>query len=151
MVGGVELFSKRKARRLARAGEIDALIDLLARGTRRQRRAAARVLGEVGDPRALEPLIATLHTTYGEDEDLTPVVVSAIGKFRDPRATEALTRLLADRQDDGFYFLAHREAILALADLDVFEPLKEVSRDDTRDRALRSEAKGQIRGRRPRT
>jgi hypothetical protein len=69
---------------------------------------------------------------------------------RDPRATEALAALLADRRDDDFYFLAHREAIFALADLGVFEALDQVARDETRDGDLRGEAEALLRRRDPR-
>jgi HEAT repeat protein len=136
-----------KAKRLARAGDVESLINLLANGKRRERHAAARTLGELGDPRAVEPLIAALERSYGEDEDLALIVVAALGNFRDPRVTETFTTLLAERKDDGFYFLPHRAALFALADLETFEPLEEVARDETRNRVLRGEAKALLRKR----
>lgn len=49
-------------------------------------RHAAEALGEIGDPRAVEPLIAALQ----EDGDHRAAVVTALGKLGDPRAVEAL-------------------------------------------------------------
>jgi HEAT repeat protein len=134
-----------KARRFARAGDIDALIDLLTNGRRRERGAAATALGELGDPRAVQPLVDALLSSYSEDEDLAPIVTSSLGRFDDPRAVDALTELLAERRDDAFYFHAHREAIFALAERGAFEPLQAFSQDDTRDPDLRGEANALLR------
>lgn len=135
----------RRIRRLRASRDVEALVELLSGGNRRDRRAAARALGELGDARAVEPLIAALPNTYGEDEDLAPIIVGALGNLRDPRAAEPLTMLLADRRDDSFYLFSHREALFALADLEVLEPLREVAGDDSRDRMLRQEAEGLLR------
>jgi HEAT repeat protein len=134
-----------KAKRLARASDVGGLIDLLAHGTRHERRGAAQRLGELGDPQALEPLATALLSTHGEDEDLAPIIVSAIARFPDPRASKALIALLAERKDDAFYFFAHRDALLALAERGVLAPLHDISTDQTRPEDLRGEAKELLR------
>ena len=144
------MLARQKAKRFAIDGDVDRLLELLAHGKRRERHAAARALGEMGDERAVEPLIAALAAAYGDDEDMPPIIVSALGALRGTSAVDAMTTLLANRTDDGFYFLAHREALFALAELGAFEPLEQVSQDETRDRHLRGEAEALIRKHTPR-
>jgi HEAT repeat protein len=134
----------RKVRRYLGSRDFDALVRILLEGTRRERRAAAHALGELGDARAVNPLANALQNAYGEDEDIPPVIVAALGKIDAPSATDALKAALADRRDDRFYFLAHRDALFALADRGVVEPLEQVAEDNTREESLRGEAKSLI-------
>jgi HEAT repeat protein len=122
--------------------DVDGLVTLLESGSRSERRSAAKALGELRDARAVEPLGVALTTAYGEDEDLPRLVVLALGKVCDARSAAPLTALLAQRSDDQFYFLAQREALFVLANMDVFDPIVQVAGDITRDRFLRSEAEG---------
>ena len=56
--------------------------------------AAARILGETGNPLVVEPLVATLRTNkyYAVREE----AAHALGKTKDPRAVEALVEALND-------------------------------------------------------
>jgi HEAT repeat protein len=69
---------------------VQSLIAVLWSGKRRMRSesaGAAQALGEIGDPRAVEPLIATL----GLGAAPTQAAAEALGKFRDPRAARRLS------------------------------------------------------------
>jgi HEAT repeat protein len=140
------MLASRRVKRLLAARDFDALVGLLEHGSRRTRRAAARALGKLGDPRAVDPLSAALEAAYGEDEGLPPLIVTALGELNDPRTVDPLKRVLAERRDDTFYLWAQREALHALADLGEFEPIEEVARDTSRDAVLRSEAANLLRG-----
>lgn len=55
------------------------------------RRRAAAVLADVGDARAVGPLIVALNALENQGDDLTLVqIVDALGHFGDPRAVTAL-------------------------------------------------------------
>ncbi len=59
------------------------------------RRRAAAVLGDVGDARAVEPLITALSALKNKGDDLTLVkIVDTLGHFGDPRAVSALIKAL---------------------------------------------------------
>jgi HEAT repeat protein len=139
------IVAPRRIQRLLAARDYDGLVDAMAHGRRRDRRAAARALGKLGDARAVEPLGRALRDAYGDDEDLPPIVVAALDDLDDPMAAEPLTDLLADTRDDAFYFLAQREALFVLAELGVLAPLEALVSDPTRDPVLRSEAEGLLR------
>ncbi|MCP2261333.1 HEAT repeat-containing protein [Streptoalloteichus tenebrarius] len=86
--------------KLRRAGDLPALVAALGHPHERHvRREAAFALGELADPRALEPLVAAL-----EDPalDVRVAAVKALGEIPNPRAVEALPALLdsvvAERQ-----------------------------------------------------
>ncbi|SHG63136.1 HEAT repeat domain-containing protein [Streptoalloteichus hindustanus] len=86
--------------KLRRAGDLPSLVAALGPPHERNvRREAAFALGELNDPRALEPLVAAL-----EDPalDVRVAAVKALGEIPDPRAVEALPALLdsvvAERQ-----------------------------------------------------
>jgi HEAT repeat protein len=55
------------------------------------REAAAQALGEIGDPRAINALIAALP-----DKSIRPAVVEALGKFKDASILEPLVNALKD-------------------------------------------------------
>ena len=55
----------------------------------------ARALGEIKDPRAVEPLIAALKDT---DKDVRQAAAEALGKIGDPRAVEPLIAALKDAE-----------------------------------------------------
>jgi len=57
------------------------------------REAAADALGEIGDPRAVEPLIAALGDPDG---DVREAAAEALGTIGDPRAVGPLTAALKD-------------------------------------------------------
>jgi HEAT repeat protein len=64
-----------------------ASIDLLIRMLGLDRPLAAKALGDLGDSRAVEPLIAILKQKDAKDRELA---AHALGQLRDPRAVDAL-------------------------------------------------------------
>jgi hypothetical protein len=71
---------------LGQVGEaaVDSLIDALSDKEWRVRRAAAESLGRIGDPRAVEPLVATLRF---EDVDVRSAAVTALIRIGEPAVT----------------------------------------------------------------
>ncbi|MBM4430230.1 MAG: NACHT domain-containing protein [Chloroflexi bacterium] len=70
----------------ARAAVVEAVIDTLRRGTH-ERWLAVKILGEIKDPRAVEPLIWALDDIQ---QDVREEAVWALGEIRDPRVVEPL-------------------------------------------------------------
>jgi HEAT repeat protein len=88
------LFGPPDVDRLKAKGDVKGLIKAL--GYERDRRigaAAARALGQVGDARAVEPLIATLKDS---DRDVRCAAGEALGRARDARAVQPLIAALED-------------------------------------------------------
>jgi hypothetical protein len=89
------------------------------------RRDAAKALGELGDPRALEPLIQALDAPPGLEGTAALLVryaaAEALGDIKDTRAVDPLVRALDDPND-----VVRRESAKALGKLKdprAFEPL----------------------------
>ena len=82
------------------------------------RRDAARALGELEDPRAVEPLIAALGD---ERSDVRQAAAEALGKIKDPRAVEPLIAALGDERSDMRQAAA--KALGAIGDARTMEPL----------------------------
>ncbi len=75
-----------------------ALSRVLADGADVHRCSAAKALGSIGDPEAVEPLIAAL---LDEDEDVRVDAVEALSRIKDPRAGKGLLEnLLGDPNGD---------------------------------------------------
>lgn len=89
--------------------DIDLLIETLKEDDSTKRRAAVRALGEIEDPRVIEPLIAAL-----EDENgiVRQAAVEELGKIRDPRAIKPLIASLGDK-----YSWVRRAAVEALGEI----------------------------------
>jgi HEAT repeat protein len=68
---------------------VERLIAILKFGSDNMRYMAARALGEIGDLRAVEPLITALH-----DTDADAAAAEALGEIRDTRAIRPLTAAL---------------------------------------------------------
>ena len=75
------------------AAEVSRLLQELNSSSFIGRKWAAQNLGELGDNRAVEPLIATLND---ENFNLRIVAAEALGKLKDPRAIIPLSTSLAD-------------------------------------------------------
>ena len=75
----------------------------------RTRVGAAAALASLGDPRAVEPLIAAMEDA---DHDVRAAVAEALGQFGDLRAVALLVAALADGYED-----AHNAAVTALSRL----------------------------------
>jgi HEAT repeat protein len=76
-------------------GILDRYINQLQGAHRWAERAfAARVLGEIGSAKAVEPLIAVMRNTREEDRDVRMAASRALGRIRDPRALEPMIEAL---------------------------------------------------------
>ena len=83
------------------------------------RQYAAQALGEIGDPRAVEPLIAILQK-WGNSEQLRRAAALALGQIGDPRSVEPLIATLGDIKSDVCQ--ATKEALVQIGSPSV-EPL----------------------------
>lgn len=78
--------------------DVDGLIKVLATGKHPEsREEAAEALGDLRDPKAVEPLIAALKD---RDAEVREGAAEALGKIGDRRAVEALTEALNDPRHD---------------------------------------------------
>lgn len=80
---------------------------------------AAQALGEVGDSRAVKPLIAKLKEKW---VDMSKAVAEALGKIGDPRAVQPLTSLLL-KEDDYYVRRAAVQALGEIGDPGAVQPL----------------------------
>ncbi len=79
---------------LARQSFPEKLIASLAHPVPSRAALAARILGQLHDPRAVEPLEAIF--VKSQDPELHEAAVRALGELRDPRALDTLVRILND-------------------------------------------------------
>jgi len=86
----------------------DALAPRLTDDDPALRRSAAIALGQLGDPRALEPLLEAARTEKGAMDAFT--IWSLLGSFDDPKAAETLIQLAKDPNTQ------QRESLLHLLD-----------------------------------
>jgi HEAT repeat protein len=89
------------------APSLNALIETLRLAHSPVSEYAARILGRIGDPRAVYPLMTAL-----ESPNLTPSAALALGKIRDPRAVKPLLELLDSNTD-----AIRQAAIIGLGDI----------------------------------
>lgn len=75
--------------------DVEGLIKKLETGGNKERATAAYALGEIGDEKAIAPLIKLLEQ-IGTDGDVCIAIVKALGQIGDDRALEALIRALSD-------------------------------------------------------
>lgn len=92
----LEFFSPRVAG-LRRRRDVPGLVEALAQGSTRVRRAAANALVEIPDPRAIDALV----TALGDEDELVRVNAAlALGEFQGrpelPTIVEPLSRALHD-------------------------------------------------------
>jgi len=103
-------------------------------------------LGEIGDPRAVEPLIATLQS---EKSDVRQAAVRALGKLGDLHAVEPLIGALGDQATSswGRYYVQEvaAEALGRLGDHRATEPLIiALKGEDSHMRRTAAEALGKL-------
>jgi len=104
------------------------------------RAAAARALGGIKDPRAVEPLIAALKD---EDSDVRKAAARALGEIKDPRAVEPLIAALED--EELRVRAAAAEALGQIGDARAVAPLIAALKDtDKYVRKAATEALGKI-------
>ena len=103
-------------------GDVDGLIEALDYGNRTEhssiRSQAAKALGEIGDPRAVEALIEALN---GNSNVVVQSAAWALGEIGDPIAVEALIPLLGV---DSFYKEIREAAVEAI--IKIGEPSTEL-------------------------
>ncbi len=75
--------------------DVEGLIKKLETGGNKERATAAYALGEIGDEKAIAPLIKLLEQ-IGTDGDVCIAIVKALGQIGDDRTLEALIRALSD-------------------------------------------------------
>ena len=93
------------------AGAVDILLRQLAAGHPADtRQAMVEALGQIGDPRAVDALVARLADA-GEDEYVRLAAARALGQIGDPRAVDPLAARLADAGEDKDVRTAAAEAL----------------------------------------
>jgi HEAT repeat protein len=115
------------------------LIAALRDKDRSVRWTAAKALGQLGDPRAVEPLIATLSDRWN-----IPIVAWALGQLGDTRAVEPLIAVLEHEDDEGVRW-AVVEALRRLGDSHAVEPLITALGSEGWKRERATEILGQLR------
>lgn len=144
IVGLASDDARRKKRVLsaliASQGEaVTSLVTALTDGSPEVRTSAAEALGEIADPRAVEPLIAALARPEASSPDPSEespaprmrtrkTVADALGKIGDPRAVEPLIDALLD--DDRFVRASAAAALGRIADARAVEPLADAAVTD---------------------
>jgi HEAT repeat protein len=110
------LFGPPSVEKLKAKGDVPGLIRALGQDKNRDvRKTAAVALGQLGDSRAVGPLIAALKD---QDKDVGRAAAAALGQISDPRAIEPLVAALSD------YYLDEAAAgALGLIGADAVEPL----------------------------
>lgn len=88
---------------------------------------AAVSLGEIGDSRAVEPLIAALKN---KGYTIRWKIVDALGKIRDRRAVELLIALLKDTNESDIVRFRVPDALGEIGDTRAVEPLIESLNDE---------------------
>ena len=96
----------------------DPILSLFSHSSDATRDVIARLLGQLGDPRAVEPLIGALT---GPDDEVQEAVAAALGRLGDPRAVEPLIGALTGPDDEVQEAVA--AALGRLGDPRAVEPL----------------------------
>lgn len=109
---------------------------------------AARVLGEAGDPRAIDPLLSTLTHESVIATDVQTEIVIALGKLGDARVAESLKGTLFDRDESLWEYQTQQEAVYALINLGADDTLREISEDPRVDPYYREQAREALVGQR---
>ena len=120
---------------------IDALIRQLRFGSPKERIAAAEAVGELGDPRAVPPLLKNL--ILSDEEEVRIAIVKALGKIGDLQAVPHLIQALGDKKWE-----VRKYAALALGNLgdpQAVEPLTHALNDSyEKVREAAAEALGKL-------
>ncbi len=113
----MKVFGPPNIEKLKEKGKVERLIKALK--DKRVSSMAAKALSELGDTRAVEPLIKALSFTFGFDEES---IAEALGKLGDNRAVEPLCKLL-ESNASSWGREAAVKALVKLGDLRAIEPL----------------------------
>ncbi|GAH55065.1 unnamed protein product [marine sediment metagenome] len=108
---------------------IDTLIDIARKGAHRiLQRKAVRLLGEIGDPKAVEPLIIVL--LKNQTSDVRVAAAQALGQIGDTRAVEPLIAILEDLAEETYVRENAIEALGKIANNRALEALVATLKDD---------------------
>jgi HEAT repeat protein len=140
-------FSSRKVEGLRKRRDVPGLVQVLAGGPLRERRAAANTLIEIPDRRALTGLVAALGD---EDEAVRRNVALALGELDDPRSEGELDAivepLVAALQDPApLVRVSAASALGRMKSERAVEPLEHLAQDDP-DELVRKTAAAVLRG-----
>ena len=120
------------------AGEVDTLIDLLKSRYQLDREKAADFLGEIGDPKAVPPLIGALG-----DPAISWIAAASLGKLRDARAVQPLIATLGS--EEKWLRKNAATALGQIGDTSAVKPLINLLSDRNHDvRQAAAEALGMI-------
>src|SRR5919109_1556279 len=122
------MFTRRRIDKLREGRDVYGLIVALWHRRKAARRAAAVALGDLGDQRAVDPLIGALQEDGPRAVRLA--AVRAVGDLRDERATRPLVALVEDDSEDREVRWAAAEALGEIGDPRAFEPLFASLRDE---------------------
>ncbi len=93
-MGFFENLGELNVKLLKRRRDVDGLIKVLQTGAHPEsREEAAEAMGEIRDPKAVDPLIGALKD---RDHEVREEAAESLGKIGDKRATEPLNALLGD-------------------------------------------------------
>ncbi len=109
---------------------LDKLIDALRHPVPSKAALAAQILGQLGDPRGVEPLLDIFDRT--RDPEIQEAAIRALGELGDPRAIALFARVL--EESDRFITLrvAAAEALGRIGGDQAIEALQGVAKRDDR-------------------
>lgn len=97
-MGFFENLGELNVKLLKRRRDVDGLIKVLQTGTHPEsREEAAEALGDIRDPKSVDPLIGALKD---RDHEVREEAAEALAKIGDKRAAEPLNALLGDPSPD---------------------------------------------------
>jgi len=137
----MSLFGSPDVEKLKAKGDVKGLIKALSyKKDPATRRAAAEALGEMGDVRAVEPLLAALRA----DESIRIPAIKALGQIGDTRAVRILVSARANKDEETAQ--AGLEALRQLgpAGVDAVTAILQNTEQETVFRVMAAQALGQI-------
>ncbi len=135
------LFGPPDVERLRRKRKVPALIEALNFVDDQIRAGAAAALGDIGDPRAVEPLIIAMRDPWSPA--VRRAAAESLGRFRDARAIPHLVATLGD--DWMFVRLAAAEALAATGEPALEPVIEALSGVSPTERAMATVVLGRMR------
>jgi len=116
----------------SRAGEAfsDKLINALRHPVPSKAALAAQILGRLGNPRAVEPLLEVFART--RDPEVQEAAIHALGELGDPRAIALLSRVLEESSMFITLRVAAAEALGKIGSGQAIEVLQDLAKRDGR-------------------
>jgi len=123
------IFGPPNVEKLKRKGDINGLINALSYKSTEVIKQAARALGAIRDPEAVEMLIATLHykgrSSSDDERGVVDCAAWALGEIGDPRAVDALVSVIYPFNPSAAVALGK------IGDAQAVEPLIDILDSDT--------------------